>query len=492
MGRDVIRGTVHHRASLVILLGFAVALTACAFASFRGEDWQELEVGQRAVARSPIALLTQLDPFGLYRPLVNLYHGVQLRLWGLVPFPHFATLLLIWTANTWMVARIARMRGAGSGAAWLVGAAAWVQINTYGWSVLWVASAGRALAVFFWLLALFLHHRAVRLAGLRRPSAGTAALALLALLAGLVCKEEAIVVVPIVIVLEALRWRRLDPAQRRIALRSIVGLTILATIYVALRLTLLPTPTGAPGSYYRLRLGWNWVSNLGFFVLHLAPLAILAAIFARIAYPAAFRGPAVEGERTTVRDAVLEGLAWALVAMQIYLPLGGRSYGFLYAPSFGIAIAVGRGLAWAWSAARDRRRAPRPAAFLAAYWVLAAVAVGIALRDVGWHRYRAVTRDAFTTLDRTLPDPPRGARFVFLDPVEPETASGRSLFNMVFDNVPLSMVRLHYGRPDLTGVHLVGDDARAALADPPSGADVVFLARQGRLTVLSARSRGDP
>jgi hypothetical protein len=476
----------------LIVAAMIALLAGSALGSFRADDWGNLEIGRRALDSHWTRVWTTLRPDGFYRPLVDLWHGVMMRLWGLHPWPHLLPLALMLVLQTFLLARLARLRGASPALGRLVIATAWAQVNTYAWTALWPSNVTGGLMTTFLLVTLVLHHRAVKLAGQGRSPMTSVALAMLATALALVAKEEAVLIPVIVAWLEVVRWARLDATARRAALTSGIAIALVVACYVGLRSAFLPFPR-ATGTHYGLHLGMNWVRNLAFFAVHLGALPIVAILLTRVLYPEAWRAGARRGEAwTRAREAMLAGLGWALIGIQLFLLMRGHAYGWLYAPGLAVAFAVAHFVEWAAGVqARATSRALPAAGVIAAHWGIALLATVVGLHSVGWPRYRALAREAFAVMDRTLPRPPPHAHVVFLDPNPRETLSGRSLFNMVFGSAAGSALRLHYRRDDLTGEIIAGAPALAAVEHPPA-ADAVFLARGGRLTAVAGPTDSRP
>lgn len=477
------------RAAAIALATFLAAthLVAATRGAFRADDWVNLERGSLAFTpEGALAVWTRLNPFTLYRPLVDVWHAAMLRLFGLHCPPMLLALVGLLALQTWLLARLVRARGGGREVAALAAAAVWAQPNALAWTTQWVSNATGSLMTTFALLALLAHAGAVRRAGHGRGRAIDALVPALALAAGALCKEE-IVLLPLVAgALEAARWRTLDPRARRAAIGSIATMFVVALAYAAFRMLVLPAPGG--DNRYHLTLGVHVLRNSAFLVGHLAALPVVALLFARLAMPAAFRPGARSGEAWEhARREMLAGFGWTLAALPLYLPISGRpAYGFLYAPAFGVAYAVAHGLAWASSAAAGATgRPPRAVAVLSVHAGLMTSLALAGMIGVGWPRYAALVRDARATLSRDLPVPPPRARFAFLDGAEPELLSGRTLFNQLFDDACGSLVRLHYGRRDLEAVVLHGPAARQALAAPPP-ATIVYRTGRGRLVRIPA------
>lgn len=458
-------------------LVFAIAgalIAASMIAGFRGEDWFNIERGTRSLADLPATLLATHTP-GFYRPLPDLVTGVMYQVFGLTPGPYIATLLLLFAVDAGLLAAIVRARGGTPAAAWIAVGALAVQANTYAWTVFWFSYITGSLVTTLLLLAVWLHHRAVaRAESGRGPGPAIALLPVMVLLAGM-CKEEVVLLPLLLAGLEAVRWRRLSPAGQRAALAS--GLVIALTVgaYAVFRVAFHPPEIHRGAVQYRLTFGRNWIENAMFFGFHLLPLPTALAAMSwwssrRARGNASVHPSGSASDPDPVRAEILAGLAWTVLSIQLYLPMGGHAYGLLYLPAFGVALGVAP-----WLASRDR-----PAVRLALYAGFAALVTGWGLVSVGWPRYRAIARDTFAALDHASTTPPPGARFVFLDPMENETFAGRSVFNMVFDGAVPSMVRLHYRRPDLDARVIAGPAALDSAAHPPM-AQAVFLVRRGRL-----------
>ena len=444
----------------------AVLLAASAIAGFRGEDWFNIERGARSLTDLPATLLAHDTP-GFYRPLPDLLTGALNRMFGLRPWPYLATLLALLALDVALLAAIVRARGGSRAAAWIAVAALAVQCNAYAWTVFWFSYVTGSLVTTFLLLAIWLHHRAVARAGSGGSVGPWIAGAAIALALAALCKEEVVLLPLILAALEAARWRRLTPAERRGAVVSFAALSLVVAAYAVFRWTVHPPSPGEGSAQYRLAFGRNWVSNLVFFGFHLLPLPVAMAVFAWIEARHRDSQPAPS---SPVREELRAGAAWTLLSIQLYLPMGGHAYGLLYLPAFGVALGLAPWLA----------TGLHPARRLALYGGLAVLATAWGLAGAGWHRYRAIAHATFATLDQASPSPPPGARFVFLDPMERETLSGRSLFNMTFDGAAASMVRLHYRRSDLDARMVVGPAALDSAVHPPV-ATAVFLVRGGHL-----------
>lgn len=174
----------------------------------------------------------------------------MMRLWGLHPWPHLVPLILLLALQTVLLARIARLRGGSPALAWLVAATAWAQVNTHAWTALWPSNVTGGLMATFLLLALFMHHGAVRQAGEGCGAATRVILGMVSASLALISKEEAVLLPLVLGWLEALRWGRLGTPARRTALASWIGISLVVACYVAIRFVALPA-TRTPGSTTR-------------------------------------------------------------------------------------------------------------------------------------------------------------------------------------------------------------------------------------------------
>ena len=474
-------GRFRRQALLAILALFALQLAGAWLGSFRADDWLNLEQGARALTPEGWRpTWTRLNAFTLYRPLVDLWHGALLRTFGLRSAPMMALLVALLGLHTFLLARLARARGASRETALLIAFAAWAQVNTYTWTTLWVSNATGSLMATFALLALLLHHRGVRLAGQGRlEAAGFAtAGAAGAFLLGALCKEEIVLLVPALAVMELLRSERLRPSERHTSAGSIGLMAVACAGYLYFRTQILPTPQ-IGGSRYHLALGTHILKNLAFFTAHLGALPAVALLVSLVLA----RGRRMGAAALQLPRESLVGAAWAVIATLLYLPIQGQpAYGYLYLPALAVAYAVGSALGALWPS--GERGSPAPA-ILAAHALLALLLTSAGLVAIGWPRYRGLVAEIGQTLQRELPDPAPGAEMVFLDAGAPsETPRGRTLFNMVLDDATGSYLRLLYRREDVFGRVVHGAAAQAGEKLPPPAA-AVFVARLGRIVRIA-------
>jgi hypothetical protein len=472
----------HQAAWTLVVVLLLLQLGASTLGAFRADDWINLERGRVALTPGGWAeVWTTLNPFGLYRPLVDLWHGAWLRVFGLHAQPMMALLVVLLLAQSLLLARLVREHGGDRAMAALAAAAVWAQPNTHAWTTLWVSNATGALMVAFALAALVLHARAVRRLARGEGASLTLAAMALCLVFGALCKEEIVLLPGIALALEWARAPWVSPAQRRASFAATGALIAMAAVYALFRVEVVPTPqTGQ--SRYHLRAGVHVLRNAAFFALHLGALPALALLLARWRYPAAFDWPLWRTpEMRRPLRAMAAGLAWAAVALLLYLPISGRpAYGYLLAPSFGIAWAVAHGLAGAARLQARAGTAADPARLLLAHAVLAVALTAGGLGAVQWHRYGAMQSEIVGLLRQDLARHPQGTRVVFVDAGRGETPTGRTLFNLVFSASPGSMLRVALGRGDLLGevVERPGASSAPDLARPGT---VVYIAHGGHI-----------
>ncbi|MEO7867141.1 MAG: hypothetical protein ABIU54_05840, partial [Candidatus Eisenbacteria bacterium] len=402
----------------------AVQLVACGLGSLRADDWVNLERGRVALSSDWRTIWTTLNPFTLYRPLVDVWHGTMVALFGYEPGFMLAMLVGHLALQSWLLSRLVRQLGGSRETAALAALAVWAQSNTYTWTTLWVSNATGSLMTTFALLTMVALASAARLRSQGRSARMRMSLMLFAYVATMLCKEESVLLPGVVAALATMRWHEAKQEERRTWIGGIALSLALGAIYVGFRTVVLATPQ-MPGNRYTLHLGPHVFRNLGFFAVHLGALPITVAVLARFQFPFAFT-PAARQMRgwAQARTGILAGLAWTVVACLLYLPISGRpAYGYLYAPAFGIAFAVAHALTFAANAQATTTRPRSPWSTLAVHALIATSLTAAALVSNQWHRFGAIHREALITLRREVPDPPPNAIFVFLDSGAPETPS---------------------------------------------------------------------
>lgn len=465
----------------LVLAMLAAQAAAATYGSFRADDWLNLERGAHAwTPEGALEVWTTLNAFGLYRPLVDLWHGAGLRLFGMSAPPMMMVLIANLALQAWMLARLVRVRGGSRETAALAAAALLAQPNTYAWSVLWVSNATGALMLTASLLTLLLHARAVRRIG-RGDGAGiTLAAMSLVMVIGALCKEDLVLLPALLIVLELARGPRLSPSERRASVAATGAVVAIAAAYAAFRLIILPTPQGGDDRYH-LRLGPHVLRNAAFFAAHLAALPVVVWLLARWRMGREPRLPdAAAVAIGTARREAAAGFAWAAITCTLYLPISGRpSYGYLLAPAVGIAYAVAQLLtSRAIASGRPLRRAPA-----AALWVHAVLALALtagALYMIQWHRFGPLERLMVRELASDAPRLPRNARIVFIDAGGSETPAGRTIFNLIASSQPDAFLRMALARRDVSARTIVAAGASADSLRIPD-ADAVYVVREGAI-----------
>jgi hypothetical protein len=481
-----------HKPALWLLSGLALTLCAAtALGGFRADDWINLERGRWAwTAAGAHDIWTSLNPFTLYRPLVDLWHGLMLRLFGLNTPPMLLVLSALLLAQSLLLGRLVREHGGSRNAAMLATVAVWCQPNAYAWTALWVSNATGSLMATFSLAALLLFARAARHGARGRNMLPSLVAMTLTFLAGALCKEEIVLLPGAVFALEWLRWPQRDARERRARIIAWVTLVAVTGAYTIFRTHILPTPQMGENRYH-LRLGMHVFHNIGFFLQHLGAMPLVTLVLARFWVPAAFRSQTRSGGAWTLaRTGMLSGAGWAVAASLLYLPISGRpAYGYLYIPAFGVAYALAFALDFASQAAAAAGSRRTVVAPLAVHAVLASALCAAGLIGIAWHRYPQLAADAEARLLSEHPSPPRGARMVFLDCGTParETFAGRTIFNLVFDDASGSFLRLVYDRDDLDAVIVHG--AVPETYTPPPGTIAIYRAQMGELTPWTPTSR---
>ncbi len=448
--------------------------------SFRADDWINLERAATIwTASGAEAVWTTLNPFGLYRPLVDLWHGLWLRVFGLQAPPMMALLILNLLGQSLLLARLVRARGGSRETAALAAAALWAQPNAYSWSTLWVSNATGALLVTAALLTAVLHARATDRLSRGEGAGWTLAGMSAAFVLGALCKEDIVLLPAFLSVLEFARAPRVSSASRRASVSTTAALFALAAAYAAFRLVILPTPQEGTDRYH-LRLGPHVLANAGFFALHLGALPGVALLLARLRMPAAFRtGAAPDPEvRAAFRESAA-GFVWAAIAASLYLPISGRpSYGYLLAPAIGIAYGVAWGLAALAARADDDGRSP--GRILWGHAMVALALTAAALHMIQWHRFGPLERAMVRDLAPRVAALPRGGHLAFADVGADETPAGRTIFNLIATSDPSAFARVALSRPDLTASTVEAPGAEPDSLAARLGPGIVVV-REGRI-----------
>lgn len=166
-----------------------------------------------------------LQRSGFIRPLPFFWWKADLAVWGLHPVPFYAESMLLHTVNAVLTFRLTekvtndRHFGMRAGLLFLL-------LPTAAWSVGWLSSRYDLAVLFFGLLFLLLS---------RGESLGARVGSVTALTAALLCKENAVTLPVLLIVLD--RWSR-KPTER-LSLKPVHGLYIgVVVIYLVIRFAL--------------------------------------------------------------------------------------------------------------------------------------------------------------------------------------------------------------------------------------------------------------
>ncbi len=474
------------RARLWLLVALLITAQGAAslLGSFRADDWINLERGAAAWSTDGArAVWATLNPFGLYRPLIDVWHGLWLRVFGLNAPPMMALLIANLLLQSVLLARLVRARGGSRETAAMATAAIWAQPNTYTWTTLWISNATGALMVTATLLAAVLHARAVRKLTRGEGAGWTLGAMSVVTLLGALCKEDIVLLPLFIAILEVARSPRMSGSERRASIAVTGALLAIAAGYAAFRLLILPTPQTGEDRYH-LRLGMHIPRNILFFAAHLGALPIVALLLARLRMPTAFRERATESSiESAARREAIAGFVWAVAALLLYLPISGRpSYGYLLAPAFGVAYGVAHLLTWL--AARADAPPRGSPGILWTHALLALTLTAGALYMIQWHRFGELERGLVRDLRRDAATLPQGAHVAFIDAGRGETPAGRTIFNLIATSEPSAFTRIALGRPDVTASTL---DVPGARADSSFSieANAVHVVRWGRILPAS-------
>jgi Tfp pilus assembly protein PilF len=405
---------------------------------------------------------------GNWIPLTWLSHMIDGELYGLEPFGHHVTALILHVANTVLVFLVFR---ALTGAVWRSAAVA----ALFGLhplhveSVAWVSERKDLLSAFFWLLTLAAYVRYAR-----RPSGARYALVAVAFVSGLLAKPMA-VILPVVLLLldywplRRLSWRAVGEkvplllvalacsTGALMAQRSEGGTRALAQIPFADRVT------NALVSYVRYLAHTVWPVRLSPWYLHptldglpLAPVVVIGATLLLIAITA------LAVATRWQRPFLLVGWAWYVITLLpvigvVQVGSQGMADRYTYVPLLGIFLAVvwELGAAPWWSAPVARR-----VGAAVALGVLATFAVLTARQTRVWH-------DSMTFWTETLARTPRAA-IAYYALAARYAAAGRVEAAIAAHQRALKL------RPDYVNAH------REV---------AILLARRGRLAAAAAHYR---
>jgi hypothetical protein len=386
---------------------------------------------------------------GFYRPLVTTSFAIDRAIWGLDPRGYALTNLLLLLADAGLLFALAARLSLPVAAA-LFAVAVWA-FNFHGINMALLWTSGRTAL----LLCLFAQASALALLRGHRFTAGVLTLA------ALLCKEEALMLPPLLIAVDAVLRRDHDVPTRRV-LAHAWPLWAAAGLYLLLReMSGAFGPFNAP-TYYQLTLAPSALSkNL---VEYLDRGGTFAAGTVAIVWLASRK---VRPFNADERNVIAVGLLWfaSMYAITVLLPV--RSSLYAVAPSIGSALIAGT------FAARALREAPRRFA-VTSLALVAGVSLLIPVyrsRNHGLIEPADLAARSLAAIQEATRNRPHDDEITLLDDRnEPVTLD--AAFGALFPDA----IRL-----------FVGPDARGVIrsAPPTDGRDVdeglVFVLREGHL-----------
>ena len=342
---------------------------------------------------------------GNRHPLTALSHMLDVTLYGLRPWGHHLTSVLLHAANAALLfLLLQRTTGAAARSAGVALLFAWHPIHVE--SVAWVAERKNVLCGFFFLLSTLSYARWAASRS-RRDAAGSLAFFACALLS----KAVAVVLPALLLVLDGWPLRRLDRSTSARCLAEKAPYLLLALAFGGLAV-LVQHASGAmgvtPGPRFGLRLGnavVSYVSYLdhalwpkGLSVFYPHPMdAIPAALIAySLALLILITALAIRSARS--RPCLLAGWCWYLVAMLPtagLLQVGAKAMAdrYAYLPLIGIFVMA------VWGACEGARALSSGRSSVMAAAVLAPVCLALAaatVRQIGhWRSTTALFRQAY-------------------------------------------------------------------------------------------------
>jgi len=259
---------------------------------------------------------------GFYRPLVTLSFAIDRGIWNLDPRGYALTNLIFLVADAGLLFVLARRLSLSSSAA-LFASAAWM-FNFHGinMALIWISGRTALLLCLLSLAAVLVWLRGRRLAA-----------ALLAL-AAMLCKEEAVMLPPLLLLVDLVATGQRPMNIRRALLRS-WPVWVAAAIYLIVRVQ-----TGAFGlsdapEYYRLTFDPRLVvRNAAEYLDRGATWAVVAAMLVFLVTPR--ETPLSDDERRVIRL----GVVWfaLMFAITVFVPV--RWLAIESASSIGSALAA--------------------------------------------------------------------------------------------------------------------------------------------------------
>jgi hypothetical protein len=395
---------------------------------------------------------------GFYRPLVTLSFAIDRGVWSLDPRGYAVTNLILLGADAGLLFVLARRLSLSSSAS-LFAVAAWM-FNFHGinMALLWISGRTALLLCLFSMAAVLVWLRGSRLA------------AALLTFAAMLCKEEAVVLPLLLLLLEGVAARKRSASVRR-ALLHAWPLWAVAALYLTLRMQ-----SGAFGlsdapAYYRLTVDPRFVAkNAAEYLDRGATWPAVAAVLMFLVAPG---GTSLnDDERRVIRF----GVVWfvSMFAITVFLPV--RSSLYAVAPSIGSALAA------ASFASRAQRAAPRRIALVSTVlmWAVAALIPVYRMRNQGLIKPADLSTQATAELRRAAQRRPDIREIVLVDEADAPVTLEDAFGALTSDAVHL------FVSPD---VHV--STTRNAV-DATNEDVMVFRLRDGRLVQDRVRTNGSP
>jgi len=275
---------------------------------------------------------------GFYRPLVTSSFAIDRAVWGLDARGYALTNTTLLLAAAGLLFLLARMLALPPPAA-LLACAVWL-FNFHGINMALLWMSGRTAL----LLCVFAVGSTLAFAGGRRS--GWIASGVLAL-AAMLCKEEAVLLPPLFVVLYLLVTS--GSQSLRAALIATLPAWVAAAVYLLAREQSGAFTVASAPDYYRLTFDpFAVLRNIG---EYLDRGATLAAVVSIVMWLVAARATSFDDRE---RVAIRFGIAWfvAMYAITIFVPV--RSSLYAVAPSIGAALVAGAFASRAWRSAPRR------------------------------------------------------------------------------------------------------------------------------------------